>query len=165
MTPPCSPSTLYINPTLALDRPKAGNERYVQEHVEHPHEGAALSRTQHPFAVVLGCADSRVISELIFNQDVGDLFVIRVAGNIADDAVLASTEYAIEHLETRLIVVSGYENCGAVSATANYENSEGRINSLMHYIKPAVASVLTHAGDRLTNTIKIHVKKTVDRIE
>jgi carbonic anhydrase len=67
-----------------------------------------LSGAQHPFAIVLGCADSRVVPELIFDQGVGDLFVLRVAGNVADDAVIASIEYAVEHLGTRLVVVLGH---------------------------------------------------------
>jgi carbonic anhydrase len=158
-----------LNPDVALNRLKAGNERYVLEHVEHPHEGAQhrveLSRNQHPFAVVLGCADSRVIPELIFDQGVGDLFVIRVAGNVADDAVLASIEYAIEHLGTRLIVVLGHENCGAVAAAVNHEISEGKINSLTCYIEPALNCAPIHSEDILTNTIKTHIQNTVERIE
>ena len=85
-----------------------------------------LSIAQHPFAIILGCADSRVIPELIFDQGVGDLFVIRLAGNVADDAVIASIEYAIEHLGTRLVVVLGHENCGAVKAAVNHETSAGK---------------------------------------
>ena len=86
----------------ALQKLKEGNDRYVLDHVEHPHEGSQrrvdLSIAQHPFAIILGCADSRVVPELIFDQGVGDLFVLRVAGNIADDAVIASIGFSVEHL-------------------------------------------------------------------
>jgi carbonic anhydrase len=89
-----------VSALIALQKLKEGNERYVFEHVEHPHEGAQrrvdLSHAQHPFAVVLGCGDSRVVPELIFDQGVSDLFVLRIAGN---DAVIASIEYAVELLE------------------------------------------------------------------
>lgn len=153
---------------IALQQLKDGNERYTFDHVEHPHEGAQrrvdLSIAQHPFAVILGCGDSRVVPELIFDQGVGDLFVLRIAGNIADDAVIASIEYAIEHLGTRLIVVLGHEKCGAVTAALNHETSDGKINSLLGYIEPAIQSVLAHSGDLLTNAIKAHVKRMVNTI-
>jgi len=93
---------------IALQQLKDGNDRYTFDQVGHPHEGVQrrvnLSIAQHPFAVVLGCGDSRVVPELIFDQGVGDLFVLRIAGTVADDAVIASIEYAIEHLGTRLAI-------------------------------------------------------------
>lgn len=145
----------------ALQKLKEGNDRYVLDHVEHPHEGAQrrvdLSVAQHPFAIVLGCADSRVVPELIFDQGVGDLFVLRVAGNVADDAVLASIEYAVEHLGTRLVVVLGHEKCGAVMAAINHTFSEGKLNSLINYIEPAVKVGQGLTGNVVTNTVKVHV--------
>ena len=104
----------------ALAMLKAGNERFVTGRPRHPHESKIwrerLAAGQHPFATVLGCSDSRVSPELIFDEGLGDLFVIRVAGNIVDEDVTASIEYAVEHLDTHLIVVLGHENCGAVTA-------------------------------------------------
>ena len=165
----------YTMPTLnnlsaayALQLLKDGNTRYMEDHMEHPHEGSQhrveLSIAQHPFAIILGCADSRVIPELIFDQGVGDLFVIRLAGNVADDAVIASIEYAIEHLGTRLVVVLGHENCGAVKAAVNHETSAGKINSLLYYIEPALNSVLTSSENLLEKVIKTHARQMVDII-
>ncbi len=153
----------------ALKKLKEGNDRYVLDHVEHPHEGAQrrvdLSAAQHPFAIILGCADSRVVPELIFDQGVGDLFVLRVAGNIADDAVIASIEFAIEHLGTQLVVVLGHEKCGAVIAAINHAFSEGKLNSIINYIEPAIKASQELGGDVVTNTAKAHVNLMVQAIQ
>jgi carbonic anhydrase len=158
-----------VSAVLALQKLKEGNERYVFEHVEHPHEGAQrrvdLSRAQHPFAIVLGCGDSRVVPELIFDQGVGDLFVLRIAGNVADDAVIASIEYAVEHLGTRLVVVLGHEKCGAVTAAVAHEPGEGKINNLLSYIEPSVNAVLNLPGNLLTNAIRNHTQRTAKLIQ
>jgi carbonic anhydrase len=158
-----------ISATAALQQLKAGNERYIFDHVEHPHEGAQrrvdLSRAQHPFAVVLGCGDSRVVPELIFDQGVGDLFVLRIAGNVADDAVIASIEYAVEHLGTRLVVVLGHEKCGAVTAAIAHQPDTGKINNLLSYIEPSVNAVLKASGDLLTNAIRTHTQRTAKLIQ
>jgi carbonic anhydrase len=158
-----------VSAVLALQKLREGNERYVFEHVEHPHEGAQrrvdLSRAQHPFAIVLGCGDSRVVPELIFDQGVGDLFVLRIAGNVADDAVIASIEYAVEHLGTRLVVVLGHEKCGAVTAAVAHEPGEGKINNLLSYIEPSVNAVLNLPGNLLTNAIRNHTQRTAKLIQ
>jgi carbonic anhydrase len=153
---------------VALQKLKEGNDRYILDHVEHPHEGAQrrvdISVAQHPFAIVLGCADSRVVPELIFDQGVGDLFVLRIAGNVADDAVIASIEYAVEHLGTQLVVVLGHERCGAVMAAIDHAFSEGKLNSLISYIDPAVKASRGWQGDRVSNTVKHHVNLMVEAI-
>ncbi|HEU4940175.1 MAG TPA: carbonic anhydrase, partial [Candidatus Eisenbacteria bacterium] len=106
-------------PTAAsvLAELEKGNARHAAHHYTHPHQSAArlreLARDQHPHAVVLSCSDSRVPPEIVFDQGLGDLFTVRVAGNIADDAVIGSIEYALEHLGARLVVVLGHERCGA----------------------------------------------------
>ena len=162
------PTLNNLSAAYALQLLKDGNTRYMEDHMEHPHEGSQhrveLSIAQHPFAIILGCADSRVIPELIFDQGVGDLFVIRLAGNVADDAVIASIEYAIEHLGTRLVVVLGHENCGAVKAAVNHETSAGKINSLLYYIEPSLNSVLTSSENLLEKVIKTHARQMVDII-
>jgi carbonic anhydrase len=159
-----------LDAEAALRELKAGNDRYALDHVEHPHEGSQrrvdLSIAQHPFAIVLGCADSRVVPELIFDQGVGDLFVLRVAGNVADDAVIASIEFAVEHLGTRLVVVLGHERCGAVMAAIGHAFSEGKLNSLIKYIEPAVKAGQEANGDCVvSDTVKAHVNLMVKEIE
>jgi carbonic anhydrase len=164
-----------MSAVVALQRLKEGNERYIFEHVEHPHEGAQrrveLSRAQHPFAIFLGCGDSRVVPELIFDQGVGDLFVLRIAGNVADDAVIASIEYAVEHLGTRLVVVLGHEKCGAVTAAISTHQAfahgpaQGKINNLLSYIEPSVNAVFNLPGNLLTNAIQDHIQRTAQLIQ
>ncbi|RYZ94037.1 MAG: carbonic anhydrase, partial [Moraxellaceae bacterium] len=106
----------------ALDRLKAGNARFVkgevaqQNHLTHQ-ERAALAGEQNPFAIVLGCSDSRVPAEMVFDQGLGDLFVIRVAGNIVAPSQVSSVEFAAERFGTRLVVVLGHTRCGAIEAT------------------------------------------------
>lgn len=111
-----------INPAAseALGELLAGNNRFAENKPQHPHTGEGwrnkLAQGQHPKAVVLGCADSRVPPELLFDQGFGDLFVIRTAGNVVDPDVIGSIEYATNELHTPLVIVLGHENCGAVTA-------------------------------------------------
>lgn len=105
-----------------------------------------ISTAQHPRAIILTCSDSRVVPELIFDKGLGDLFVIRVAGNIVDDAVIGSIEYAVEHLQTPLVVVMGHKNCGAIEAAiADLQSPENKINdhirTLTDKIEQAIATV------------------------
>ena len=117
---PAHADQLIVPPAEAISRLKEGNERYTRGNPQHPHESSEertqLAKSQHPFAVVLGCADSRVPPEIVFDQGLGDLFVLRVAGNVIDDHSLGSIEYAVDHLAVRLIVVLGHQRCGAVKA-------------------------------------------------
>lgn len=110
------------NPEKGLAALVEGNRRYQAQRLTHPHQNAArraaLAAGQHPFAAVLSCADSRVPPEIVFDQGLGDLFVVRVAGNITDDVVLGSLEYAVEHLHVPLVVVLGHYKCGAVTVPA-----------------------------------------------
>lgn len=124
----------------------AGNNRFVAGEQRHPHESLewrqSLVNGQHPFAVILGCADSRVSPELVFDEGLGDLFVIRAAGEVLDTSVIGSIEYAVEHLSVPLIVVLGHESCGAVGATIdvvkNGTEIAGDISTLVRSIEPAV---------------------------
>ena len=124
----------------------AGNNRFVAGHQQHPHESLewreSLVNGQHPFAVILGCADSRVSPELVFDEGLGDLFVIRSAGEVLDTAVIGSIEYAVEHLSVPLVVVLGHESCGAVGATIdvvqNGAEVSGDISTLVRSVEPAV---------------------------
>ena len=100
-----------------------GNRRFADGKPRHPHEAADwrahLREGQHPFAVIVGCSDSRVSPELLFDEGLGDLFVIRQAGHVGDEDTVASVEYAVGHLHVPLVVVLGHESCGAVEAAVN----------------------------------------------
>jgi len=126
---------------------------------------AELTKSQHPFAIIVSCSDSRVPPEIVFDQGLGDLFVLRVAGNVINDESLGSIEYAVDHLAVRLIVVLGHQRCGAVKAAKETIAAKGvapaHIQSLVAAIKPAVESTLS--GD-LDATIKANVKDVVDAL-
>jgi carbonic anhydrase len=148
---------------------KEGNRRYVEGNLKHPHTDHSWRRSlqseQHPIAVVLSCADSRVVPELLFDQGLGDLFVIRVAGNVAKDKVLGSMEYAVKFLETKLILVMGHENCGAVQASLGDVDPGGHIGSIIEKIKPAVYVARRMEGDPLTNAIKVNAQIVAEEIK
>jgi carbonic anhydrase len=155
-------------PDRALRELIAGNKRYVAAKVMRPHQAptrrADVAKGQHPFAIVLGCADSRVPPEIVFDQGLGDLFVVRVAGNIADDAALASLEYAVEHLGPRLIVVLGHERCGAVDAAVKGGEAPGHLSSLVTAIAPAVTASQGKPGDRLDHAVRANVARVVEQL-
>ncbi len=121
---------------------KEGNERFVTGSLSNKdsyiEDRKKLCEGQHPFAVVLCCSDSRVVPEIIFDQKLGDLFVIRNAGNIVDEEVLGSIEYAVEHLGSPLVVVMGHASCGAVTATYQGGDLPGHILDLAKRIKPSI---------------------------
>jgi len=132
-----------------ISRLKAGNEKFVKDKLDHEHEASerrhAVLKGQDPFAIILCCADSRVIPELIFDTGIGDLFVVRVAGNVANISSVASIEYAVAHIGTQIIVVLGHENCGAVTAAVNSEDRGPNLNHLLSHIRPAVDASGKHA--------------------
>src|SRR5208282_6085291 len=128
-----------VTPDVALARLKAGNARFVANPVSQGQptaaRRAATAQSQSPFAIIVGCADSRTAPELVFDQNIGDLFVIRTAGNLVDDHGLGSVEYAVDHLGTRLIVVLGHERCGAVKAALASATAPGHVNALVRDIQ------------------------------
>ena len=152
-----------------ISRLKEGNGRYANGNQQHPRQSSEerekLTKNQHPFAIVLGCADSRVPAEIVFDQGLGDLFVVRVAGNVIDDQSLGSIEYAVDHLAVRLIVVLGHQRCGAVKAAkdtiAANGKAPGHIQSLVTAIEPAVEE--TTKGD-LNATIEANVKNVTQAL-
>ena len=117
----------------------SGNKRFIDEKTIHPHQNKktvlANQDAQHPFAVVLTCSDSRVSPEILFDQGIGDLFVIRNAGNLISDIDMGSIEYAVEHLDAKLIVVLGHTECGAIKAYVGDKNNEYK-KHLSHIPKP-----------------------------
>ncbi len=162
------PSTASVSPATALARLKAGNARFVAQHVSTGKPTAArraeTAQTQEPFAIVVGCSDSRTPPELVFDQNIGDLFVVRTAGNLVDDYGLGSIEYAVDHLGTRLIVVLGHERCGAVKAAMASATAPGHVNSLVHAIQPAVEAAKTEKGDPLANAVKANARLMAEKI-
>ena len=158
--------------TAALAELRAGNKRFVDGKTIHPDDSPearrAVSTGQKPFAVVLGCSDSRVSPEVIFDQGLGDLFDVRVAGNIVDTVGLGSIEYAIDDLATPLIVVLGHQNCGAVTAAVKalgpHTDPAGDINSIISAIAPAVAVARQRPGDLLTNAVRANAERSRDQI-
>jgi carbonic anhydrase len=159
----------------------AGNERFVKGTLEHPRrtpdEFKQLAEGQFPEAVIVGCADSRVPPEILFDQGVGDLFVVRVAGNVVDGAgaiLKGSIEYAVAELNVRLIVVLGHSQCGAVKAAIKHidakDKVEGSIGRLIESIQPAVTEVRGKDGDLLEKAIQANVAlgvaklKTLDKV-
>src|SRR6266478_771280 len=158
-----------VAPAEAISKLKEGNGRYTSGNLQHPGQTtdrrAELTKSQHPFAAIVSCSDSRVPPEIVFDQGLGDLFIFRVAGNVIDDHGLGSIEYAVDHLNVRLIVVLGHQSCGAVQAAketiAAKGKAPGHIESLVTAIKPAVEAT---AKDDLDTTIKANVKHVVQAL-
>lgn len=153
-----------------------GNKRFVRGEPTHPRrkpeDFVPLAEGQAPLTVVVSCADSRVAPELIFDQGVGDLFVVRVAGNViagAGASVKGSIEYAVAELGVRLIIVLGHSRCGAVKAAIKHIDDKdalpGSIGDLVDLIRPAVAMVKDKRGDILDNAIKANVEQGVNRLK
>jgi carbonic anhydrase len=126
----------------ALERLEQGNERFrTGQAVGAGRIGARhkeLMAGQEPFAIVLGCSDSRVPTEILFDTRLGDVFVVRVAGNVANTSSIASIEYAVAHIGTRLVVVMGHQNCGAVAAAVEGGDAGKNLNQLLRHIQPAL---------------------------
>src|SRR5207245_3245263 len=166
---PAHPEQPAVAPAEAIAKLKEGNGRYTNGKLQHPGQTterrAELTKDQHPFAVIVSCSDSRVPPEIVFDQGLGDLFVVRVAGNVIDDHSLGSIEYAVDHLGARLIVVLGHQSCGAVKAAketiAAKSKAPGHIQSLVTAIQPAVEA--TARGD-LEATVEANVKNVVQAV-
>jgi carbonic anhydrase len=158
---------IMVQPQEALNRLKEGNRRFFEDKLLHPnrsHESReAVSERQKPFAIILGCSDSRVPAEILFDQGVGDLFVVRVAGNVLGPLELDSIEYSSLYLGSSLIVVLGHERCGAVQAVIDGNITE--IESVAQLIEPSVAEARKQTGNLVENAIKINVNKVANQIK
>ncbi|GGC92591.1 carbonic anhydrase [Tersicoccus solisilvae] len=162
-----------VSPAEAWQRLADGNRRFVAGRSNHPNQDAArrtaLVNAQHPFAVIFGCSDSRLAAEIIFDVGLGDVFVIRTAGQVIDDAVLGSLEYSIAVLGVPLIVILGHDSCGAVTATRDAVDSgqmpAGFIRDLVERITPSVLTAKREGHDDLTAMIDEHVRQTAARLE
>ena len=163
------PSAAPSTPQEALDELVAGNERFVNGKSNHPHCGvgrvAETAPHQAPFAAVVGCSDSRVPVELLFDQGIGDIFVIRTAGNnVNSEMVMGSVDYAIEHLGVKVLLVLGHGSCGGVTgAVTEGEEEHGNIGGLLSTIRNDVSQYVGKA-DSLDAAIRHHAHVQVERI-
>ncbi len=163
----------------ALEKLKSGNERFVSnvrsiEILDSADRRSELLEGQKPAAIILGCSDSRVPAELVFDQGFGDLFVIRVAGNVAAPSQVGSVEFAVQQFETPLVVVLGHSNCGAVKATLTelerkVEARTPNLWSIVERISPAVATLVESslADDKdelLAQAIKANIRLAADHL-
>jgi carbonic anhydrase len=167
-----APAPSQPSADVAWRRLSVGNARYAAgkgincgDNFDRRLETASA---QQPFAIVLACADSRVAPELVFDQRIGDLFTIRVAGNIADEATLGSIEYAVDHFGSPLLVVMGHERCGAVEAALAVVQGKahliGHVAGLVAAIEPAVRSVLGKPGDTVDNAVRANIRRVVAQL-
>jgi carbonic anhydrase len=168
-----------ISADAALVRLREGNRRFVANEstaspLLTPSQRLALTNGQAPFAIVLGCSDSRVPAELVFDQGFGDLFVIRVAGNIVAPSQVGSVEFAAARFGTRLVVVMGHSQCGAVTAAVEEvlgrATSESRnLRSIVNRVRPSVQAVVSGGSDRsvdalVTDAVRANVRASVDHL-
>jgi len=162
-----------ISAPEALERLRAGNERFVSGEGDRnaypsPSRRAKLAETQSPFAIILGCSDSRVPAEIVFDQGLGDLFVIRVAGNIVAPSQVGSVEFAAARFHTRLVVVLGHSDCGAIVATLEELQQPGRsqsrnLRSIVDRIRPSVEEMMkTELRNDLGTVVQHAVRANVD---
>ena len=164
----------------ALDRLKEGNRRFAanvggSDPFLHQARRAELTAGQHPFAIILGCADSRVPAEIVFDQGLGDLFVIRVAGNIVAPSQVGSVEFAADRFETKLVVVLGHSQCGAITATlealeAPSSHPRNRnLQSIVDRVRPAIAGLLVtelrnDPAELHRQAVRANIRASVDHL-
>ena len=167
-----------ISAREALDLLREGNRRFVAERQRDARVGATrrneLTERQEPFAIVLGCSDSRVPAEIVFDQGLGDLFVIRVAGNIVAPSQIGSVEFAAEQFHTRLVVVLGHSGCGAVLATIDQlkrpvDKQSRNLRAIVDRVRPSVEPLLAAAppGDPqalIRNAVRANVRASVSNL-
>jgi carbonic anhydrase len=155
------------SPDDALRSLLAGNRAFVASGAtcsgQSPSRRNEVAQAQHPIAIVVGCADSRVPPEAIFGQGLGDLFVVRVAGNVIDEDVLGSIEYAVEHLGVGLVVVLGHQRCGAVKAALESEPAHGNVDAVVKKIRVAIPRA--SAGDSLEEAVRANVAASVKQVQ
>jgi carbonic anhydrase len=157
------------SPDTVLQALKDGNKRFTSGKMTHPSQSkerlTQIAKAQHPVAVVVSCSDSRVPPEIVFDQGMGDLFVVRTAGEVVKEVELGSIEYAVEHLHVPLIIVLGHKRCGAVEAAVKGGVAPGNIASIVELVKPAVDEAKNQKGDVLDNAVKINVRMVSEKIK
>lgn len=156
-----------MKPKRSLSRLKKGNKRFVSDKLEGKLQDKSrrsdLVAGQQPFAIILSCADSRVVPELAFDTGLGELFVVRVAGNVANSSTIASIEYAVAHCGSKLIVVMGHQSCGAVTAAVAGGDNGYNINHLLAHITPAI--VASEKGAAIDDIVRKNAELTVAELK
>jgi carbonic anhydrase len=162
-------SWAQITAAEALNRLKTGNERFYQGKAQRPNQSPervkALAGGQNPFAIIVGCSDSRVPNEIIFDQGLGDLFIVRTAGQVSTFASWGSIEFANAVLGAKLIVVLGHTECGAVAAACKVPDVPGHIVTLINAIKPAAEATAHQSGNRIDNAVRANVAMQVAQLK
>lgn len=157
-----------LSPDEALQRLLDGNQRFLEQHLESPHRSpkrlSEIAKAQHPYATILSCADSRVTAEIIFDEGLGDLFDVRVAGNIVTPATLGSLEYSAVLLETPVLMVLGHERCGAVTAAVKGETLPGSIAYFVEPILPVIQKATALPGDPVENAVVANIRYQVSQL-
>ena len=158
-----------VSADSATTKLKEGNERFIKGKTLHPNQDfkriKEVASAQKPFAIIVGCSDSRVPSEIIFDQGIGDLFIVRTAGQVSSYASWGSIEFGNAVLGAKLIVVLGHTSCGAVSAACKIPDVPGHIVTLINAIKPAAELAKKIAGDVVENAVKINVAMEVKQLQ
>ncbi|MDO4251958.1 MAG: carbonic anhydrase [Rothia sp. (in: high G+C Gram-positive bacteria)] len=163
---------MTLTPKQALEKLIQGNQRFISGEPEHPNQNAErrahLTGGQNPFATIFGCSDSRLAAEVIFDQGLGDMFVVRTAGQVMESTTLGSLEFGVEGLSTPLIVVLGHDSCGAVKATKQSLQTGqlpgGFQRNLVERIIPAAISANLPADCSINDVVREHTRYTVESI-
>ncbi|MEH2281837.1 MAG: carbonic anhydrase [Nostoc sp.] len=158
-----------ISPNEAVRRLLDGNQRFIHQKRQYPDQSLErlrlVAKAQYPFAAILGCADSRVPAEIVFDQGLGDLFVVRVAGNVVSDTVIGSLEYSTTALGSQLIVVLGHRRCGAVAEAMKNEPLPGRIGLIIEGIKPSIERVKFRTGDNMQDAVIANIQYQTEKLQ
>ncbi|MCC5652138.1 carbonic anhydrase [Nostoc sp. XA013] len=164
---PDNPNPVSANE--AIKRLLDGNQRFINQKRKYPDQSLErlrlVAKAQYPFAAILGCADSRVPAEIVFDQGLGDLFVVRVAGNVVSDTVIGSLEYSTTVLGSQLIVVLGHKRCGAVAEAIKNEPLPGRIGLIIEGIKPSVERVKLRTGDIIQDAVIANIQYQTEKLQ
>jgi carbonic anhydrase len=151
-----------LNSQQALERLIAGNKRFINDVTSRSHHGSdrrlELTKGQHPIAVLVTCSDSRVPPEILFDQGMGDLFVVRTAGNVVDAVALGSIEYACEHLHVPLVMVLGHEKCGAVTAAIGHDAPPGHILAVVENIQNNLMAIKPGEGEPVEQAVQCNAR-------
>ena len=163
------PKPQPVSPDAAFQRLMEGNKRFVQGQRKYPDQARSrLQETaagQYPFATILTCADSRVPAEIVFDQGIGDIFVVRVAGNVVNPEVIGSLEYATSVVGAQLLMIMGHERCGAVTEAVKGSVLPANIATFVNDVKPAIERVKNKPGDLIDNTVVANVQMQIELLK